>query len=88
LVGLVERQQQIVEHAPAAAMWHARAEMLAGELADTRGRQADLKAARGGCDIVSQKSNDVISGTVPEKDPADPRPDHPPRRWWQRILFG
>jgi hypothetical protein len=46
LVALVERQQQIIENASAAAMWQARAEKLAGELADARGQLKALQAPR------------------------------------------
>jgi hypothetical protein len=78
LVALVERQQQqIVENASAAAMWQARAEMLAGELADARGRLAALDAP---------KTEELV---VPVPQALDPlTPDPAPRRWWQRLLGG
>jgi predicted ArsR family transcriptional regulator len=80
LVGLVERQQrQIVDNASAAAMWQARAEMLAGELAAAR-EQLALMAPK----VEPQaEAEHVFSTAVEETPPAPPR-----RPWYQRLLFG
>jgi excisionase family DNA binding protein len=77
LVALVERQQrQIVENASAAAMWQARAEMLAGELADARGQLLALQAPQ--------------PEPTPEEPPATVAPveERPRASWWRRVLFG
>jgi hypothetical protein len=66
----------------AAAMWQARAEMLAGELADARGRLAALEAPR---------EEQELCNTVLQSSPGDqitPLPPPPRRPWYQRLLFG
>jgi hypothetical protein len=73
LVDLVERQQQtIVEKAEAAAMWQARAEMLAGELADARGRLAVLEAPK-------------VEPSPVETASAIETAEEPPRGPWRRL---
>jgi excisionase family DNA binding protein len=83
LVALVADQANTINNligkAEAAAMWQARAEMLAGELADARGRLAVLEAPKEG---LAAEEPPITVDTVA---PAEERPRV---SWWRRVLLG
>jgi hypothetical protein len=72
--GLMATQAELVQKAEAAAMWQARAEMLAGQLQQRDETIRVLSAPR-------EEPETAASDTEVFPDPA-------PRRWWQRLLFG
>jgi hypothetical protein len=69
-------QADLVAKAEAAAMWQARAEMLAGELADARGQLLALQAPQ--------------EEPTPESPPATVAvaEERPRAAWWRRVLLG
>jgi len=70
-----EAQADAMAKAEAAAMWQARAEMLAGELADARGRLAALKAPK----VEPATPADPFED-YPSQEPAE-------RPWWRRWFW-